>query len=255
MKKLLLSILVFGALASRSQTATNFNVNDCGGTSHDLFTELNSGKVIVLCWVMPCGACISPAQSAHNIVQSYASSNPGVVQFYLCDDYGTTSCTTLNNWKTSNGLTQATVFSNAAIKMSDYGSTGMPKMVVLGGLNHQVYDNQNNTLNSTTFSTAINNALAAATSITEVSADVVSAKVSPNPASSELTLSYNAKQTDKLFIEIYNSIGQKVKVVENASAFGKNEIKVNVESLSTGNYFVRVDNGKSVETVKFSIAR
>src|SRR3990170_3524731 len=99
MKKLILSLsIICCAFFTNAQTATNFNCNDCNAVNHDLFTELNSGKVIVLCWVMPCGACSAPAQSAHNIVQSYSVSNPGQVLFYLCDDFGTTSCPTMNSW-------------------------------------------------------------------------------------------------------------------------------------------------------------
>lgn len=56
MKKLLLAfsqLLLSGFMAFGQTTATDFTVNDCGGTSHNLFTELDAGKVIVLCWPMP----------------------------------------------------------------------------------------------------------------------------------------------------------------------------------------------------------
>ncbi|HRD39909.1 MAG TPA: hypothetical protein PLC65_14870, partial [Bacteroidia bacterium] len=71
--------------------------------------------------------------------------------FYLVDDYANTSCPTLTSWALTNGMPNAIVFSNSAIDMYDYGSTGMPKIVVIGGANHQVFDNQNNSLNVTQF--------------------------------------------------------------------------------------------------------
>jgi hypothetical protein len=146
---------------SGQNTATNFNANDCAGNNHELFEELNAGNVIVLCWVMPCSACSSPAVSAYNIVQSYSLSNPGKIKFYLCDDFANTSCATLSNWAAGNGIGYDALFSNSSIKMSHYGTNGMPKTVVLGGgTSHQVYFNQNNSLNASNFTNAINNAIA-----------------------------------------------------------------------------------------------
>src|SRR4051812_44992003 len=122
MKKILLLISVnVMALCSLGQTATNFNANDCNGNNHDLFSELNSGKIIVLFWVMPCGACIGPALTGYNTVQGYQSSNPNTVSFYLVDDVGDISCSTLTNWSNTNGMTSCARFSNSIIDMNDYG--------------------------------------------------------------------------------------------------------------------------------------
>lgn len=256
MKKLLLFIsLCFGVVTTQSQTATNFSVNDCNGVNHDLFAELNSGKVIVLCWVMPCVTCEAPAQSAHNIVQSYSVSNPGQVLFYLCDDFGTTSCATLNNWATSKGLTNFTSFSNNQIKMSDYGSNGMPKIVVVGGgTNHTVYDNQNNTLNANTFSTAINNALASSpTGVAQNSINSFANSIAPNPVSNDINLSYHSNSTGNVTLEVYNLIGKKVAEKSSFVVAGSNKIQMNVADLSNGNYFLKINQGTYTETIKFII--
>src|SRR5688572_1381152 len=121
MKKLtlLLVILFSSGLAGAQSVAKNFNCNDCSGNNHDLFTELDAGNVVVLCWVMPCPACVGPATSAHNSIQTYSASHPGKVKFYICDDYGDTNCGSLNAWIASNGITTYTSFSNSSIKMSD----------------------------------------------------------------------------------------------------------------------------------------
>src|SRR5258705_1758845 len=102
-KQLLTIILVVCSLFSFGQ-AVNFTCNDCSSTAHNLFTELDAGKVVVLDFIMPCSACIAPSLTAYNIVQSYASSNPGRVLDYLSDDVGTTSCTSLNSWANTNGM-------------------------------------------------------------------------------------------------------------------------------------------------------
>src|SRR5262245_353846 len=133
-KSILLIAVLFLSVISFAQTATNFTCNDCSGNSHDLFSELDAGKVIVLCWVMPCGTCTSPALTSYNVVQSFQASYPNQVYFYLIDDYANTTCTSLNSWGTSIGAPPSSSslrFSNAAIDMTNYGATGMPKIVVV----------------------------------------------------------------------------------------------------------------------------
>jgi hypothetical protein len=61
MKTILIGLLFFCFVnSSISQTAADFTANDCNGTSHHLFAELNAGKVVVVAFVMPCTDCIGP---------------------------------------------------------------------------------------------------------------------------------------------------------------------------------------------------
>src|SRR5712671_2429145 len=180
-KQLFTFIFAFITAAGFAQTAVNFNCSDCAAASHDLFTELDAGKVIVLVWVMPCSACVSASLTTYNVVQSYQSSNPNTVYMYLCDDYGNTACSSVNSWANTNGLTNAVRFSNASINMADYGSTGMPKIVVIGGTNHTVFYSANNTVNSNNLQGAINSALNA-TGVNEPGGSISSFSVFPNPA-------------------------------------------------------------------------
>ena len=88
MKKILLSLslLLTSSIAIFGQT--DFNATDCAGAPHQLFSELDGGKVIVLVWVMPCSSCIPGAKAAYNASASFASSNPGRVFYYLIDVTG-----------------------------------------------------------------------------------------------------------------------------------------------------------------------
>ena len=87
MKKILLTLstAVF-TLSAIAQTAPDFTATDCNGTSHNLYTELSGGNVVILNWVMPCGACIAPSQTAYNAAQSFAITNPGKVKYFLYVD-------------------------------------------------------------------------------------------------------------------------------------------------------------------------
>ena len=255
MKNFYFVLLLTGFLIGKSQTATNFNVNDCSSNPHDLFTELNSGKVIVLCWVMPCSACIGPSLSAYTQVQSLQSTYPNKIYFYMVDDYANTTCGTLSSWATTNGMPNCTFFSNTAINMNHYGGPGMPKIVILAGTAHTVFDNQNNTLNATQFSNALNQAIAASSvGINELSSSNPQFVVYPNPSNSDkITMNYKLSQGSNVSIEIYNLLGAKVKEVANEyQNSGKHEISFD-SGLQNGSYIVKFTNGNQNRTYKLVI--
>ncbi|CAN5850717.1 hypothetical protein BH11BAC7_BH11BAC7_32630 [soil metagenome] len=256
MKKSLL--LIFTALASfaiNAQTATNFNCNDCNNVNHDLFAELNAGKVIVICWVMPCSACIAPSLNCATMAQSYASSNPGQVKFYLCDDSGNTTCTTLDSWANTNGITADANFSSSTIRMNDYGAAGMPKIVVLGGgASHTVFYNANNTFDYHQLQGSVDNALAA-TGITTINNKFSAVNLFPNPAcGGSAVLNYSLAENADVTIHVYNTIGEKMNAVtfEN-EATGKHEATLDLSAFSKGVYFIRLIAGESSQVIKFIV--
>lgn len=254
MKKVLL-IIVLGASVNFSfaQTATNFNVNDCSGNNHDLFTELDAGKVVVITWPMPCGACIAPASTAANAVVSY--SNPDIV-FYLVDDYGNTTCSSLNSWAATNSITTNATFSNAAISMTNYGTAGMPKTVVLGGATHSVFYNVNGTVVLSDIQTAIDNALAAANGVSENQESPFELNVYPNPADHFITLDFTLNKMSDVKIEITNVLGETVKSDSySAKQSGTHKINMDLDAYSSGVYFVKMTDGISTQTRRMVISR
>lgn len=253
--KFIFLIVLLIAAKAFSQTATNFTVNDCVGVNHDLFTELDAGKVVVLCWVMPCSSCIGPSKTTYNVAQTFNTTHPGRVRMYVCDDYANTSCTSLTSWCTSNGLTNTTKFSNAAIKMSDYGSVGMPKIVVIGNYTHKVYYNANNSVNSTLLNTAITNALndyfvgVADETINEVSCF-------PNPATDQVTLSFSSEKSVTGNLTVFDNTGKKVSELQKIDILqGSNSIALPTEKLKAGFYSALIQTGSGILKTKFIIAR
>lgn len=259
MKKLLLS--VFSGLAFTfgfaQSTATDFTATDCASTSHNLFTELDAGKVVVICWVMPCATCITPAATNASAVQSFASSYPGRVKYYVVDDNGGTSCSTLSSWQSTNGITSTATFGNAGnvIKMTDYGTAGMPKTVVLGGANHTVYYNQNGTVSSSALNTAITNALNATTGIAETE-NINSFHIFPNPANNSSTVSYSLESSSDVTIDVYNMIGENIKTVFSGNQnAGEHKLDVDCTKLNNGFYFIKIGAGKLEKTILLSVSR
>lgn len=254
-KGLLLLFTAISSFAMNAQTATNFNCNDCSGVNHDLFTELDAGKVIVLCWVMPCSACVTPSLNSISTVQGFASTDPGRVKFYLIDDSGNTNCTALDSWANNNGIVPDASFSNSSISMTDYGVNGMPKIVVIGGSSHTVFFNQNNTFDYHDLQIAIQDGLAA-TGIAEHNSVFSGINLSPNPAKRGATvLSYTLTASTPVAIDIYNTAGEKVKSVSvKNETTGKHEIALDLSGLSNGVYFISLAAGESSKTVRFIIA-
>jgi hypothetical protein len=258
MKKLLLITFAFlmEAQLIQAQTATNFNCNDCAATNHDLYAELDAGKVVVISWVMPCSSCVGPSLAAYNEVLSYA--NPNIV-FYLADDYANTSCTSLTNWANTNGMTSCNAkFSNSAVKMSDYGSAGMPKVVVLGGASHTIYYNQNNpNITQTDIHNAIEAAITAnVTGIKENYINNFQLSLFPNPVKDKKTvLTYTLNSNEEVSIDIYNSIGELVKsVIKGEHTPGKYEQSIDLAPISAGTYFIKVNMGHKSDVLKFVIS-
>ncbi len=260
MKKILLSfsVLIAGFIAAIGQTAADFTVNDCAGNAQHLFAELDAGKVIVMVWVMPCGTCIGPAKTAFNASQTFISSYPGRVLYYLVDDANNTPCATLTSWAATNSISPNSVFKSAAISMADYSGTGMPKVVVLGGGSHTVFDDENDVFNSTTLTTAITNALAAPSSV-EINEKMVSdfqLNLFPNPVKNSAEVSYTLNQANDVRFEVFNILGDKIKTISAEKQMaGKHETQINVESLSNGVYFIQLITANSRETRRFSISR
>jgi len=257
MKKiLLLASAIFATFTLFAQTAVNFSCNDCTGVNHTLFNELDAGKVIVIDWVMPCSACVGPTLTTKNVVQSFQSSHPGKVFLYIADDYANTNCTSLTSWVNSIGVTGATIFSDGKIKMTDYGSVGMPKVVVIGGPNHQVFYNTNNSVDPTLLQAAITEAIAA--SSVGIDESVISEKMSlfPNPADETSSLTLELQNQADVQMDILTIDGSKVSQIDKSSlTAGRHTLTVNTSNLSPGIYFVRIQVNGLSGMVKLSVAR
>lgn len=259
MKKIILisSFICLNWVAGFAQsTATDFAVEDCDAVSRTLYSELDAGKVIVIAFVMPCGSCIGPALEAYNTAKDYESTNPGKVLFYLADDHGNTSCATLKPWATNNGMADAITISNADVNMSDYGTSGMPKIVVAGGgSSHEIFFNKNNSMTASELQTAIDEAMSSTTGIKENAALSIDMNMYPNPVIENAKLSYNLPNSADVKIEVYNMIGKKVKeLTKTNQLLGKHEVDIDFESYANGVYFVKLNADGLSKTIRVNIA-
>lgn len=258
MKKKLLALFftAFGSLAM-AQSAPDFTAADCNGTIHNLYTELDSGKVIVLCWVMPCGSCIGGAKTSYNVSQSF--SNPNVV-YYLLDDNGNTSCTSLNTWANNTAKigTSRIDFSNADIIENNYGGVGMPHVVVLGGTDHTTFFNGLNgdAGNSQGIQDAINEALGNTSVKNEQSNSISSLQIFPNPVINKATVNFNLSKSSNVTLEVFNLTGKLIKQERLGKlAKGENKIELDMANYITGMYLVKMTDGDKSNFINLMISR
>ena len=240
-----LILLIFSFLSGVAQNnATDFTALDCDGVSHHLFSELDSGKVIVIAWVMPCGPCGSIALDAYTASLGYSTTNPGRLDFYLVDDFANTDCQSLFSWADNLGMGNCTKFSDPTIDMSDYGQIGMPKIAVLGGAGHYVYFNKNSSTQN--INSAIDLALIGTPVTTNIKENekLLSFNCYPNPVSGKLNISYNLKKAAKLKIELFNLLGEKVFTQVLFSKNLNGVYSINLQDLPNGTYLVKLADGE-----------
>ena len=238
------------------QTATNFTVTSCAGSTHELFDDLNKGKTVVIIWVMPCSICINGALTAQTEVQNALNQFPGYVVFYMADDYGTTNCTTLNDWASNNGITAATIISNKSVSMNPYGSAGMPKIIVVGP-DKKVYYNENApNITSTGIQSAISQGLSITTGIDKTKESEFSNNIYPNPAGNFVNISINNFDVSSIKADVINSLGQKVMELDHEAVYMKknNEISFNTSHLKNGVYFITVSDSENCIQEKLVIS-
>lgn len=251
MKKTLLiflTILTSLGFAYAQTTATDFTTNDCNGTSHTLFDELDNDKVIVVTWVMPCTPCATYAGYAADAVQAFATSHPGRVKHYLADDYANSTCSYLSGWASNYNISTDAVFSDGLLDMNDYGTAGMPKVVVLGKNSHTIYYNKNdNKITQIGVEDAITLALTSATGLNEYTSDL-QLKAYPNPTTGLVNIKYTSQSPVQF--EVINMLGEKV-LIQNTN--NTQNFTIDVSSLTKGIYFLRMSTDAKTTSLKFTL--
>ena len=252
MKKLLMiiiAILTTLGFAYAQTTATDFTTNDCNGVSHTLFDELDNEKVIVIAWVMPCTSCATYAGYASDAVQSFATSHPERVKYYLADDYGNSTCSYLSGWAANYNITTDAIFSDAILNMTNYGTNGMPKVVVLGKNTHTIYYNENNS--KPTYigvKDAITLALSPTVQIDEQVDKSFNLTAYPNPTNGLLNVNYTSNtpvQFDVINMLGENVFSQKTNNTKNTT--------IDVSNLNKGFYFLQMTTESKKTSLKFTL--
>jgi hypothetical protein len=140
--------------------------------------------------------------------------------------------------------------------MSDYGSAGMPKVVVVGNYDHHVYYNANNSVNATALSTAITTALQDfSVGISEPLGKEDAALVSfPNPVTEQVSLTFSLENAGAVSLTIFNDLAKQVISSQKYTfSSGKQTITINAASFENGIYYARIQTGSELKTARFVV--
>lgn len=176
----------------------------------------------------------------------------------MADDYANTSCSNIKSWAGSNSMGDADAFfSDSEVSMSDYGTPGMPKVIVVGCAGHKVYYNMNYT--AAGIGDAIDEALlecnASTTSVNEIENTNFNLQLFPNPAQNIVTVSYELTESSMVTVNIVNMMGENVKTISSSvQNRGSVELQFDTNLLNNGFYFLRIQSKKDSQVVKFSVA-
>ncbi|HEX8515614.1 MAG TPA: T9SS type A sorting domain-containing protein [Bacteroidia bacterium] len=238
-------MLSFIANSSKAQTtAMNYNFIDCAGNSQSIFADLDAGKAVILEFFMnSCSPCITAGGKLESMKADLLAEYPGMVKAYAFGYNNTYTCTTINNWVSTNSFTSIPADSGAA-QVAYYGGMGMPTIVILGGgTAHSVLGSPYvgfTTSDTTTMAADIRNFLGATASVNE---NEVFSQIAlfPNPSTTETNLSFNITKSTNVVIEIIDVTGRRVESVMSgnvsAGAFNK---AINISNLAEGLYYISI---------------
>jgi len=244
-KSLLLTFaLMFVLTISKAQTVMQISGNDCNGTSHDLFADLDAGKAVILHFFMTCAACPPPAQKIQAMANHILATHPGMISAYALGYTNSYSCSTVANWVAANGLSLYAPYDSGATQVANYGGFGMPTVVLLGGAapNRRVMFStlSFSTSDTTIMRDSILALLNSSTGIQDLPGGVTSFSVFPNPASGNISVNLELKESANLLIDIADISGKQVAVISAEKLNGMIAKQFNTAQLPNGNYLVRV---------------
>ncbi len=79
--------------------------------------------------------------------------------------------------------------------------------------------------------------------------------ISPNPLSTSTTIEFEILQPSKVIFSIFNNFGKQVKVIQQKSNSGKQQLVWNAQGLPSGMYFFRLQAGDQVAQGKISVVK
>lgn len=256
---LALTSLFTSQVTKAQTTAMDFTIMDCnGGGPHNLYSDLNSGKAVIIEFFMTsCGSCITAGQKLEAMKSTLLAQYPGKIKSYAFGYNNSYSCTTVKNWVNNNGFTSIPSDSGAA-QVAYYGGMGMPTIVILGGANHAVLGSPYigfTTSDTTTMANDIRTLLNSV-GVKENNKIISDLNIYPNPANTEFKVSTTISASTHLVIDVVDITGRVVlKALDETVEAGSFNKTINTSDLAVGNYVVRINANGSITQQKLSIVR
>jgi hypothetical protein len=177
--------------------------------------------------ILPSGdyASVKPAQDGTYLVLL----NNG--HFMKLDSTGQVSCLSLTAWNTT--------YSNLSLTAANSSDTVVPYTVTPLSVTSHLQSNVSTTLTNFCFDGDVE------------STDAGSITVYPNPAMDGISVSCDRFVLQNALVEVFDVSGRVVRVYKNVDA----SKVMDVSTLETGSYFLRISTEQNIQTLKFQIIR
>ena len=260
---LLFTFLYTATAQTPLTTAVDFTVTDVHGEEHNLFQMLDEGKhVVVDFFFTTCPPCIASVPTMNESFEKYGCNKGDIV--YIAIDQGDSDAQVLAYETQYGGLFPAasgTEGGGNAVN-SAYGISAYPTIILIAPdrkiLSQDIYPvnhgNLDGAINGTAGITENTDACNLPTNTIDLSdSKLNSLRLFPNPAvQSKSTLEFELAEKSQMSIGIYNITGQEIQTIfKGEQLAGQHLLPLNVEALSQGAYFVRIDiDGKESLSLK-----
>ena len=233
--------LMFATVISKAQTtAMDFTKVDCVGQSHHLFSELDSGEVVIMEFVMTCNSCIAAGHAIEAMVMDLQAEYPGRVKWYQIAYTNSYTCATMSGFKNTNGFNSA-IFDQGAALVAYYGGFGMPTVAVAAGSGHDVlFTNVGFSISDTTAIGIATRNFFATSKVNDL--------LYPNPVNDLFSIELNMKSKTNVTINLLDVSGKLIREIANEEAnSGIHKVSSNLSSIPSGVYTVQIlSDGKSI---------
>ena len=251
-----MAFILIASVSNAQTTAMDFTKNDCDGVSHHLFSELDSGNVVIMEFIMTCSSCIAAGHAIETMMTDLEVQYPGKVRLYQIAYTNSYTCATMQGFKNTNNFS-STVFDQGATMVAYYGGFGMPTVAIAAGTNHDVLlSNVGFGPSDTAQAGTAIRAFFTTLSAPELPASVSSFKSFPNPGNDFVNVQLNLKTNASINLQLVDLSGKLVKeyFTENTNS-GMFERKIDVSGIAPGYYMLKVAvDGKDVYN-KINISR
>lgn len=262
------SVLAFSSLSfgQIGAVAPDFTVTDINGTTHNLYTILNSGKVVILdCSATWCGPCWG-FHSGHYLEEINTTYGPTGTDQVRVIFYEADPATTLADLQGTTGGTQGDWLTGVSYPVTNespvtlsgniFWPSGFPTVNVIAPGDKKIKADLWEPWSQgggTAEMVAIIDDFFTTSSVEELA--IEEASVFPSPSTGSVSVRFNAAAASNVDINVTNLAGQVVYTTSSAIVSGTNEIALNLAELADGQYIVKIINGQAESTARVQISK
>ena len=262
MKKIITSAAIclsgFASIAQVGAVAPNFTADDINGTTHDLYTYLSEGKVVIVdmfaTWCPPCWTF----HNAHYLEDLNTQFGPNgtdevVIIAYeddintSLDDLNGTGNNTLGDWVS--GVSYNMINGPVALPVQ-YGS-GYPTISVICPSDKKIKYNLLYTNSLQEMKTQVQEVITECSmGSLEENLSKIELTVAPNPSTDLTNVAFNAMTNENAELSIYSVSGELILNSFHQVVEGENVLELDLSPVAAGTYFLKLETPTQFSTLK-----